>query len=366
MRVLRDGFIVLCDLVKPITQVNASYLAKRWASLQAACAGGGVIVPTWMDIGGIAEERIWRSASRVIPYLDKPSILLGLQLASENTLLHNVKKQLLLVYSWAGMTTLTKMADYCKHPANCGVLMPGVLQEITLFAAEVKEVQDAVEADCSVQAAEALWAGSYVQATEALQRHCGLALMARLQRRCRGTVGWLLWPGYRGTAEALWAGSYGQATEALQRHCGLALMSRLQRRCRGTVGWLLWPGYRGAAEALWAGSYGQATEALQRHCGLALMARLQRRCRGTVGWLLCPGCRGTAEALWAGSYAAEPNTVQLRLLCGRALGPPRAGVWGACAAQRVHRPQRLGKQRLKTGKCFSDCSDFVYSTIKII
>ena len=73
-----------------------------------------------------------------------------------------------------------------------------------------------------------------------------------------------------------------------------------------------------------------------------------------------------AEALWAGSYTAEPNTVELRLLCDRALGPPRAGVWGACTAQRVHRPQRLGKQRLKTGKCFSDCSDFVYSTIKII
>ena len=185
MRVLRDGFIVLCDLVKPITQVNASYLAKRWASLHAACAGEGVIVPTWMDIGGIAEERIWRSASRVIPYLDNPSILLGLQLASEYTLLHNVKKQLLLVYSWAGMTTVTKMADYCKHPPNCGVLMPGVLKEITLFAAEVKEVQDAVEADWS-------FCPGYRGAAEALQRHCGLALMARLQRRCRGTVGWLL------------------------------------------------------------------------------------------------------------------------------------------------------------------------------
>ena len=55
MRVLRDGFIVLCNIVKPVTQVNAPYLAKRWASLQAACGGEGVIVPNWMDIGGLPE-----------------------------------------------------------------------------------------------------------------------------------------------------------------------------------------------------------------------------------------------------------------------------------------------------------------------
>ena len=60
MRVFRDGFIVLCNVVKPVTSVNAPYLAKRWASLQAACSGEGVQVANWQDIGGVSEESLER------------------------------------------------------------------------------------------------------------------------------------------------------------------------------------------------------------------------------------------------------------------------------------------------------------------
>ena len=143
LRVFRDGFVVLCNIVKPVTAVNAPYLSKRWASLQAACSSEGIGIANWQDIGGLSEEKVWREANSVIPYLDKALILTGLQVISENVLLHNIKKQLLLVFSWAGMTTLRIMALYCHRPPNCGILMPGVLAEVTRFASAVKEVEDA-------------------------------------------------------------------------------------------------------------------------------------------------------------------------------------------------------------------------------
>ena len=141
MRVIMDGFVVLCHMVKPVTSLNKPYLSKRWSTLLAACADEGIVLPAWVDVGGMDIGAMVDHAQRVIPYLDKRSVVAGLQTISHDFVLQQVRTQLLLIYSWAGMTSLRLMADYCKAPSNCGILMPGALAECCRFTEEATRVQ---------------------------------------------------------------------------------------------------------------------------------------------------------------------------------------------------------------------------------
>lgn len=144
-KILQIGFTVILNLVKPITDRNRAYVSKRWAATLATSEGSkGPLLP--FVEGDTFKDAYTGHLANVTRHITAKDVALSLlESVPENypSYMDALRRQVHLVYSRAGMTSIEAMNSYVKAPKNAAIYLPTVRTQAVAF----KRAYDASRAE---------------------------------------------------------------------------------------------------------------------------------------------------------------------------------------------------------------------------
>lgn len=146
-KILQIGFSVIVNMVKPITDRNRAYVSKRWAAALATSEGNkGPLLP--FVEGDTFKDSYTGDLSNVSRYLSARDVALSLLEpvpVNYPAYMDALRRQVALVYSRAGMTSIEAMYSYVKAPRNAAIYLPTVRTQALAFKRAYEAAKSEVE-----------------------------------------------------------------------------------------------------------------------------------------------------------------------------------------------------------------------------